>query len=83
MSTVDVAELARELELTGIAGHEAAIRAVAQAARAQGVSPVLVGILTDRGEPEVVRLRAFGHVAAALAFGRPTAPTAPPTLAAA
>ena len=82
MSTVDVAELARELDHSGIAGREAAIRAVAQAARAQGVSPVLVGILADRGEPEVVRLRAFGRVAAALAFSRPTATTRPTRTAA-
>ncbi len=42
-----------------------------RAARAAGVSPSLVDVLADPTEPEVARLRAFGHVAAALAARPP------------
>ena len=83
MSTVDVAELARTSSSTGSPGTRLRSACVAQAARAQGVSPVLVDILADPGQPEVARLRAFGRVAAALTFGRATAPTARPTRTAA
>jgi hypothetical protein len=60
-------DLACDLEHDGFQRHELAIRQIARAALAAGVSPVLAGILTDPSEPEVARLRAFGRVAAALA----------------
>jgi hypothetical protein len=63
----DLADLASELAADGFAGREAAVREVARAARAAGVAPVLVAVLTDEREPLVARWRAFGRVAAELA----------------
>jgi hypothetical protein len=60
-------DLAWALASDGFAGHEGSIRQVVRSARAAGVSPIVVGILADPSEPEVARLRAFGHVATALA----------------
>ena len=66
LPAVNLSTLAADLAASGFAGHDAAIRSIVHAARARGVSPVLVGILADPREPEVARLRAFGRVAAAL-----------------
>jgi hypothetical protein len=69
MSTAQLLELAWDLEFHGFAGHrqEVALRPVIRAARVLGVSRTLVDVLADPAEPEVARMRAFGHVAAALA----------------
>jgi hypothetical protein len=60
-------DLAWALSSDGLDGHEGSIRQVVTAARAAGVSPVVVGVLADPSEPEVARLRAFGQVVTALA----------------
>jgi hypothetical protein len=60
-------DLAWALSSDGFAGHEESILQVVRWARAARVSPVVVDILADPSEPEVARLRAFGHVATALA----------------
>jgi len=83
MSSIDLPKLAADLESGGFAGQDTVVRAVVQAARVRGVSPVLVGILADPAEPEVARLRAFGMVAAALSADPPAATMAPPTRTAA
>jgi hypothetical protein len=67
---VQLPDLAWDLASGGFERHEVAIRQVVRWARAAGVSTVLVGILADRSEPEVTRLRAFGQVAATLAATR-------------
>ena len=56
---------------TGSPGTRLPIRAVVRAARAHGVSPVLVDILADPGQPEVARLRAFGTSPPLWPVGRP------------
>jgi hypothetical protein len=71
MSTPHLVELAWDLESRGFEGHEVAVRQVVRSARAAGLSRTLVDVLADPTEPEVARLRAFGHVAAALAAGAP------------
>ena len=60
-------DLAWALSSDGFNGHEGSIRQVVTAARAAGVSSVVVGILADPSEPEVARLRAFGQVVTAIA----------------
>ena len=60
-------ELAWALSSDGFDGHEDSISQVVRWARAARVTPVVVGVLADPTEPEVARLRAFGHVATALA----------------
>jgi hypothetical protein len=67
MSTPQLRELAWDLEFRGFAGQENALRPVIRAARVLGVSRTLVDILADPAEPEAARMRAFGHVATALA----------------
>jgi hypothetical protein len=67
MSTQELFALAWELDAHGFAGQEGAVRRVVRSARALGLSPTLVDILADPTEPEVARLRAFGHVATTLA----------------
>ncbi len=66
MSTIDDREIDRlawTLERSGIAGHEDEIERVVERAGPEGASPVLVGVLGDRNEPECARIRAFGLVA--------------------
>jgi len=67
VSTSQLLHLASDLESFGFAGQEVALRPVLRAARAAGVTPLLVDILADPSEPEVARLRAFGRVATELA----------------
>jgi hypothetical protein len=67
MTTPQLLRLAWDLESFGFASQEVALRPVIRAARAAGVSPVLVDVLADPAEPEVARLRAFGRVATELA----------------
>jgi hypothetical protein len=64
-------QLAWDLESRGFSGQEVALRPVIRAARAAGVSPLLVDVLADPAEPEVARLRAFGRVATELAAATP------------
>jgi len=66
MSTPDLDLLALDFEAHGLAGRDLAVGAVVRAARAAGLSPVLVDLLCDTAEPEVARLRAFGRLAALL-----------------
>ena len=67
MSTPQLLDLASDLESFGFAGQEVALRPIIRAARAAGVTPLLVDVLADPSEPEVARLRAFGRVATELA----------------
>ncbi len=67
MSNDDLAELGWDLASDGFVGREAAVRQLVRTARREGVSTVATGVLADPQEPDVVRLRAFGQVAAALA----------------
>lgn len=69
-----LADLAFRLADHGTAPLEVELAWVAAEASRHGVAPGAVAALVDAGSPEVVRLRAFGLVAAALA----TAPPAPP-----
>ncbi len=77
MHTPDLHLLAQELEAHGFVGHDAAINAVSRSARAAGLSPVLIDVLTNPTEPEIVRLRAFGMLASRLSTRR--TPTLPET----
>ena len=70
MTTIDDREIDRlawTLELTGISGHEDDIARLVDRAGPEGASPVLVGVLGDRSEPECARIRAFGLVAMQIA----------------
>lgn len=67
MTTPQLVRLAWDLESFGFAGQEVALRSVIRAARAAGVSPLLVDVLADPSEPEAARFRAFGRVATELA----------------
>jgi hypothetical protein len=67
MTTPQLLHLASDLESFGFSGQEVALRPVIRAARAAGVTSVLVDVLADPSEPEVARLRAFGRVATELA----------------
>lgn len=66
MSTPDLDLLALEFEAHGLAGHDLAVEAVVRAAHIAGLSPVLADVLGDTAEPEIARLRAFGHLASLL-----------------
>jgi hypothetical protein len=66
MSSTDLAEMGWDLASDGFAGRETAVREVVRTARANGLSPVLAGILGDPRQPTVARLRAYGRIAAAL-----------------
>ena len=81
LPAVNLSILAADLAASGFAGHDAAVRSIVHAARARGVSPVLVGILADASEPEVARLRAFGRVAIALSRPATMAPAVSRTAA--
>ncbi len=67
--------LAHQLAADGLRPHEAHVRAAAELAGRRGANPLCVAVALDRSEPEVVRLRAFGRLAAWLAESRvPAAP---------
>ena len=66
VGTPDLDLLALELAAHGLAGRDLAVGAVVRAARTAGLSPVLVDVLGDTAEPEIARLRAFGHLASLL-----------------
>jgi hypothetical protein len=74
MSTTELTELAWDLASDGFAGRESAVRQVVRAARAAGVTAVVVDTLADPAQPEAARLRAFGRVAPALAANAAAAP---------
>ena len=59
-------ELATAVIADGVAAHAAALNQLAAAAYAAGVSTTLIGIISDRTQPEVARLRALGRILAAL-----------------
>jgi hypothetical protein len=63
ISDEEVDRLAWHIEARGLTGVEKELRRVVERARSSGVSPVLVDVLADPTEPEVARMRAFGHVA--------------------
>ncbi len=67
----EIDRLAWHIELHGLAGLEEALRRVAQRARTVGASPVLAGVLADRTEPEVARIRALGLLALQIAAREP------------
>lgn len=69
MHHLDLHLLAQELEAHGFVGHDTAIDAVSRSARAAGLSPVLIDVLTDPTQPEIARLRAFGMLASRLVNG--------------
>ena len=56
------AALGRQLAQHGMPSVDAQLRALARRARELHVGGVLSGVLVDRREPEVVRLRAFSRV---------------------
>jgi hypothetical protein len=68
MSTTafDLEQLGVDLDRSGFAGREAIIRQVVHLARTYGLGGAAAGVLADTAAPEVVRMRAFGVVAAAL-----------------
>jgi hypothetical protein len=59
-------ELAHAVVADGVAAHAAALNQLVAAAYAAGVSSTLIGIVSDRAQPEVARLRALGRILAAL-----------------
>jgi hypothetical protein len=73
MSRDELHELASELDRSGVAGSELAIRRMVREARTAGVASPALDVLADLNAPDVVRLRAFGLVAGRLL--RAVAPT--------
>jgi hypothetical protein len=67
--TQELAHIAGDIDRYGIAANETALTEVIGWARAAEVNPVLLSVLLDATQPEVVRARAFGKVATALATG--------------
>lgn len=67
---IDVLPLSLRLHADGIARHEAEMARTVAAARHFGVSAALCDAALDRREAEVVRLRAWSRIAAALRFAR-------------
>ncbi|HSK98384.1 MAG TPA: hypothetical protein VK891_17285 [Euzebyales bacterium] len=65
--TQELARIASDVDVLGIAANETAIAMVVARARAAGVDPLLLSVLSDTAEPEIARARAFGRVATALA----------------
>ncbi len=60
-------DLAATLEVEGFSSAEGGVRGLAAHASALGVSDEAIGVLLDRSEPEIVRLRAFATVTTKLA----------------
>ena len=59
-------ELAESVVAEGFNLHEAAVEALTTEARRRGVKEVLLGIVSDRTAPRVVRERALGLVIVAI-----------------
>jgi hypothetical protein len=74
-------ELAHAVVADGVAAHAAALSQLVAAAYTAGVSNTLIGIVADRTQPEVARLRALGRILAALES--PSEPQAPASTTAA
>ena len=69
---VDIHDLAAQIETGGLAAVRPEIASAVAAARAAGLSHVLVDVLADPTQPEVARSRALALVGRALAdVGRP------------
>ena len=68
MSTAafDLEQLGVDLDRSGFAGREPAIRQVVHLARTYGVGGAAAGVLADTTAPDIVRMRAFAVVASAL-----------------
>jgi hypothetical protein len=68
MSTAafDLEQLGVDLDRSGFAEREPAIRQVVRLARTFGVGGAATAVLADTTAPDVARMRAFGVVAAAL-----------------
>ena len=62
----DFHELARRVDAHGFDRCEESVGELAGLARAGGVSPVLIDVLTGTGEPAVARMRALARVQGAL-----------------
>jgi hypothetical protein len=76
-------ELAWAIDSDGIGCHEEAIARVVTRARALGVDPVLLDVLSDPAQPQVARERAFGTLSRTVASGRANhRPTDPRRIAA-
>ena len=67
INTLDLEALASQLDRDGVKGHEDELRDVAASARRAGVTPSLADLVSSANAAEIVRLRAFGKVAAMLA----------------
>jgi hypothetical protein len=65
--TAELTRIAGDVDALGVTANETAIALVVAWARSADVDPVLLSVLSDTAEPEVVRARAFGRVATALA----------------
>ena len=64
--SLDLEQLAFDLDRSGFPGREPVIRQMVHLARMYNVGGAAVGVLADETEPEVARMRAFGIVATAL-----------------
>jgi hypothetical protein len=62
----ELARIASDIDVLGVAANETAIAMVVARARSAGVDPVLLTVLSDTAEAEIARARAFGRVATAL-----------------
>jgi hypothetical protein len=60
--TQNLAHIASDIDLNGIAANETAVARVGGWARTACVDPVPLLVLSDATQPEVARLRAFGMV---------------------
>jgi hypothetical protein len=71
---VPYAELADRLATQGPAALQRELRRLIRDARRRGVTPLLVTILADPGQPDVARQRAFGRILAELGHPDKTRP---------
>jgi hypothetical protein len=71
---VPYAELAHRVATHGPAGLQRELRCLIRDARRHGVTPLLVTILADPGQPDVARQRAFGRILAELGHPHKTRP---------
>ena len=65
--SLDLEQLAFDLDRSGFAGREPLVRQLVHLARSSRLGGAAVAVLADRSAPEVARLRAFGLVTTALA----------------
>ena len=77
--SLDLEQLAFDLDRSGFAGRESLVRQLIHVARSSHLGGAAVAVLADQAAPEVARLRAFGLVATALlpiSEDRPAVPLA-------